>query len=70
MDPRDRAPDVEVIRVIRATFVRGEGTKADPMRSVEALYSMDGELIIEVEPVGGVIEADEPPRSTHFGPVA
>ena len=43
--------DVEVIRVIRTNLLqRGEGVEKDPIRRIEQYWSLDGELLWEIDP--------------------
>jgi len=43
--------DVEVIRVIRTNLLRrGEGVEKDPIRRIEQFWSLDGELLWEIDP--------------------
>ena len=42
-----RIDECRVVRVIRVTFLRGDGTAADPARIVTAYYTLDGEIIAE-----------------------
>lgn len=42
---------VEVMQVIKTTLKRrGEGTKGNPVRIITQYWTMDGELIVEVDP--------------------
>jgi hypothetical protein len=45
--------EVMVMQIIKTTLLRrGEGTQADPIRSVTQFWNMQGELLAEHDPVG------------------
>ena len=45
-------PDVEVIQVVRTYLLRrGAGVEGDPIRIITQYWSLDGELLAEVDPV-------------------
>lgn len=48
-----RTPEVAVIRVIEIRFLRGAGDHFDPVRSVVALFTENGEPIVELDPFKG-----------------
>jgi hypothetical protein len=52
--------DVEVMQVIRTQLLRrGKGTPESPIRIITQYWSMDGELLVEVDPF---------PASQHSSP--
>jgi len=45
--------DVEVMQVVRTRLERrGKGTDDGPVRRIEQFWSMGGELLAEVDPIG------------------
>lgn len=40
----------KIVRLILTEELRGAGTKADPFRRICQLYSLDGNLVAEVDP--------------------
>jgi hypothetical protein len=54
----DAAGDcAKVIQVIETTLTRrGEGIEGDPIRIIRQYWSMDGELLAEVDPVSNATE--------------
>lgn len=45
-----RPPEmVEVIKMIKIDFVKGNGTEGDPVRNEQRYYDMDGNLVFEVD---------------------
>lgn len=41
----------KVIRVIETKSTRGNGTSANPSRVITQYWSLDGELLFEIDPV-------------------
>lgn len=46
----------QVMQVIRSTFKRGLGTPSSPIRQVVAYWSLEGELLVEIDRVDEIIE--------------
>jgi hypothetical protein len=44
-------PAVDVMEVIRVSFLRGDGVAGSPVRRVVGFYTMGGVLIREIDPV-------------------
>jgi len=43
---------VETISVIHVTILRGDGSDNNPMRRVEQYWSLDGDFLVEKDPIG------------------
>lgn len=49
-EPLGRSPKIEIISVIKITFLRGVGVEPDPVREVTAYYRADdGSPIVELD---------------------
>ena len=40
----------KVVRVIETTGVSGDGTTRDPVRTTKAYWTLDGELLFQIDP--------------------
>jgi len=50
-ESHDRAPEMEIVQVVKVTFLRGQGCcERSLVRRVTAYYGMDGRLIVEDDP--------------------
>ena len=48
---RARGTDsAQVVEVIRTTALRGDGTEAYPARQVVQYWTLDGKLLVEIDP--------------------
>jgi hypothetical protein len=53
----DSFKQAEVLQVIRTTLeLRGSGTKESPMRRITQYWTLNGELLAEVDPLPEVTE--------------
>lgn len=40
----------ELVDVIHVTNLRGEGTAENPVRNVDSYFTLDGRLLVEIDP--------------------
>lgn len=62
--------DCEVIQVIHTTLLRrGRGIESDPIRCIDQYWTLDGQLLWEVDPCpeARTIEQDEADQMTRVG---
>ena len=54
MSVRPRTPDsVKVIKVVEVRAARGAGADSDPVRIVVQIWSFEGDLLAEFDPMDG-----------------
>ena len=49
MVTQPQRPTVEVVQLVRVTYLFGKGVEHDPARIITAYYDLTGELVFEVD---------------------